>query len=97
MKSKTTFSDQELVDFPPLKIAADLGEVDIARSLIEHGASVDGIDHKADTPLHIAARRGQKDVANLLIRSGASVNARDEDMMTPCMQAAQRGNLAVIQ
>lgn len=97
LNSETTFSDQELVDFTPLKIAADLGEVDIARSLIEHGASVDGIDHKADTPLHIAARRGQKDVANLLIRSGASVNARDEDLMTPCMQAARGGNLAVIQ
>ena len=95
--SKTTFSDMKFVRSTPLKIAAALGEVEIAEFLIEHGALVDGIDHRATTPLHVAAENEEEEIAKILIRSDASVNARDEDLVTPYMEAASRGNLTIIQ
>lgn len=81
----------------PLRIAAALGKLDIARSLIEHGASVDGADDQSRTPLHFAARRGQTYMIEALIRSGASVNAIDYQLYSPCMTAARFGYLECIQ
>lgn len=74
-------------------IAAALGEVDIARSLIQHGASVNNMD----TALHFAARKGQTQVIELLISFGASVNVRNLFLATPCMTAAGRGHLASVE
>lgn len=91
--SKTTFSAMGFVSATPLMIAAALGEVDIARSLIQHGASVNNMD----TALHFAARKGQTQVIELLISFGASVNVRNLFLATPCMTAAGRGHLASVE
>ena len=93
--SSRTFS--EFVNATPLMIAAALGEVDIARSLIEHGASVDGMVKDPNTPLHFAAFEGKAQVVELLISFGANLNARNALLWTPCMSAALDGCLASVQ
>ena len=95
--SSLTFADDEHVTATPLQIAAAYGEVDIARYLIEHGASVDGMDGNSRTPLHFAAEEGQTQVIDLLISSGANVNARDSSLFTPSMKAAVKGEMAAVQ
>ena len=94
--SSKTFS--QFVNATPLMIAAALGQVDIARSLIEHGASVDGMSNGPATPLHFAADYRQVQIVELLISFGANVNSRDRgSLSTPCMIAATRGCLASLQ
>lgn len=97
LTSKTTFSDMRFVNATPLMIAAALGQVNIARSFIEHGASIDDMDRNLGTPLHFAAEKGQLQVIELLISFGASVNARNAFLDTPCMLAASNGWLATVQ
>ena len=80
-----------------LHIAASLGHADIARSLIEHGASVDSVDGYLWTPLHFAADQGQTQLTKLLIDSNANVNAVDNRLESPCMVAASAGFLQPIQ
>lgn len=91
-----TFSQMGLTTARPLHIAAAFGCVDIARSLIEHGASVDGMDGRLQTPLHFAAKYGQKQVIEVLIDSGANGNALDNELKSPCMLAASYGFLEAI-
>ena len=94
--SSKTFS--QFVNATPLMIAAALGQVDIARSLIEHGASVDGVSNGPATPLHFAVDYDQVQMVELLISFGANVNSRDRDSLsTPCMIAAGSGCLASLQ
>ena len=93
--SARTFS--EFVNATPLMLAAALGEVEIARSLIEHGASVDGLANDPMTPLDLAADAGNAKVVELLISFGANVNARTAFLGTPCMSAASGGYLASVQ
>ena len=87
--SNRTFS--EFVNATPLKIAAALGKVAIARSLIEHGASVDGMINDPLTPLNFAADYGRSEIIELLISFGANVNVRSTLLKTPCMSAASGG------
>lgn len=94
---KESFSDMRFICKTPLMIAAALGQVDIARSLIEHGAPVDDMDSDSNTPLHIAAKEGQLQVIELLIFFGANVNSTDVSLWTPCMIAAGMGHLASVQ
>ena len=78
-------------------IAAAEGEVDIARSLIEHGASVDGMINGPETPLHFAAYEGQAQIVELLMSFGANVNSSNTRLRTPCMSAASYGCLASVE
>lgn len=95
--SSHTFSSMSLALATPLEIAAALGECDIARSLIESGASVDGVNEQFSTPLHFAAIQDQTQVIGLLVHSGANPNAVDSELGSPCMYAARCGFLDPIQ
>lgn len=97
LTSNSTFSEMDLTTARPLHIAAAFGHVDITRSLIEHGASVDSVDDYFRTPLHSAARHGQTQVIEALIHSGANVNAVDCYLESPCMYAASWGFLESVQ
>ena len=92
-----TLSNMHLTNAKPLHVAAALGFIDIISLLIEHGASVDGLDEELWTPLHFAASQGQKEAIEALIHSGSNVNAVDIRLKTPCMIAATNGFLKPIQ
>ncbi|KAF8420895.1 ankyrin repeat-containing domain protein, partial [Tirmania nivea] len=55
----------------PLHIAAIEGKPQMARALVEHGASVDPGDSKGKTPLYYACAKGNFDVVDVLVEFGA--------------------------
>ena len=97
LTSTLNFSQRGLDTAKPLHIAASLGHADIARSLIEHGASVDSVDDRLRTPLHFAADQGQIQIAEILIHANVNVNVVDDNLVSPCMVAASAGFLQPIQ
>jgi ankyrin repeat protein len=52
--------------------------MNVARLLVEHGASVSARDEDKSTPLHIASARGHTDLARFPIGRGADVSAEDK-------------------
>jgi ankyrin repeat protein len=71
----------------PLNGAAERGDLDVAKLLLEKGASVKSKDKSGWTPLFEAAKRGHSEVAKLLLEKGADVNAALEDGWTPLIRA----------
>ncbi len=59
--------------------AAEQGDLDETKSLLERGASVDARDHCRWTPMMRAAQKGHLTVVELLLETGADLNARDKD------------------
>ena len=55
--------------------AAENGEVDIVRKLLEGGAQVDAKLPSGETALILAAKEGQLEIVKLLVKYGANVNA----------------------
>jgi hypothetical protein len=71
-----------------LSEAAFTGQLDMAKLLIEKGATVDAVaDYCKITPLMIAAIQGYSEIVELLIAKGANVNAKDRSGRTPLQYA----------
>jgi ankyrin repeat protein len=71
----------------PLHLAAELGLTEIAKTLLEKGANMDGRDQSRATPLFEAARKGHQKVVRLLLAHKANVNAVNRDGETPLAAA----------
>lgn len=71
----------------PLHIAAENGQPEIVRRLVEFGADINAVTVTRSTPLHYCVNRSRhpkrKPVARLLIELGASLNAQDVLDRTP--------------
>lgn len=65
-----------------LHYACDRGYIDIAKMLVENGASVNVEDPCGDTPLHMAAYSEQMEVIDYLLTVGANINKKNEDGLT---------------
>lgn len=89
---------REEEQFPPLNRACYLGNEDMARLLIRHGANLETRDQDRDfTPLEHAIRRGSKPLASLLLDKGANVNAAENsDGWTPLMTACSYGDEEIV-
>jgi ankyrin repeat protein len=75
---------------------ASTGEV--ARALLEAGASVDRVSGPTrGTALHQAARRGNVGVAQVLLDHGANIDARDAQGQTPLRRAVNCRQVEVVQ
>jgi len=74
---------REAMKVTPLASASAARELEIARTLIAHGANVNARAANDFTPLHEAAASGKIDFAQLLIQHGADVNAKATDGKTP--------------
>ncbi|KAL8751136.1 MAG: hypothetical protein Q9199_006624 [Rusavskia elegans] len=81
----------------PLIIAAHKGHIQIARLLLESGASPNTTDKIFLTPLHLAALSDQTAMTELLLDQGANVHALDRWLRTPSMVAAGKGCWASLQ
>ena len=78
-------------DMSALVTAADLGHADVARLLMDAGASVLGQDRGRNTMLHYAARAGHAEVVNLFLSAGAPVDVRNDSNYTPICDAVIEG------
>ena len=75
-----------------LHMAANAGNVDVVRALLQHGAEIDVRDPAHWTPLGRALHENQMVTAVFLIGSGAKVDSLDRAGNTPLHWAAVQGN-----
>jgi ankyrin repeat protein len=66
-------------DVTLLHAAAADGRLDLAKRLLERGASAEALDAGGSTPLHLAARSLRTDVVRLLLRQKPDVNLQRFD------------------
>jgi len=81
-----------LADGDGLHDAADNGDVEKVRALLDAGANVNARNNYGETALMRTALNGHAEVAALLIDAGADVDAKDDYGGTALMWAAWRGN-----
>lgn len=75
-----------------LIVAAMVGDVKLARRLLNMGAKVDVPDRvRLLTPLHVAAEEGNEEMVEFLLEHGASPFARSDTGTTPFYRAARSG------
>jgi ankyrin repeat protein len=81
-----------------LHLAAYNGHAQIARRLLEAGASVNAVDRLNQTPLFLAADQGQVSTIQVLLTSkNIDVNARNRSGQTPLFLAASCGHVQAVQ
>lgn len=88
---------RESMKMPPLGSAMAVQRNDIARTLIEHGADVNGKATNDFTALHTAAARGNIESAKLLLDHGADINATSTDGKTPMSYAEERNHPEMVE
>ncbi len=76
-----------------LMMAADAGNLDLTRAVLERGANLHNKDSREQTALMLAAYSGTKEVMGLLIERGANTSDKDGLGRTALMLAASAGNI----
>ncbi|HET8785517.1 MAG TPA: ankyrin repeat domain-containing protein [Candidatus Limnocylindrales bacterium] len=85
--------------FTALHLAAFFGKPEIARALLDAGASVEAYTRNdfANQPLHAAAAGRHLEVCRVLLAAGADVNATQHGGYTPLHEAAQHGDVEMVE
>ena len=78
-----------------LFLAAEKGQLDVVRLLLDNKAQIEAKDSKARTPLSVAAGEGQKEVVELLLNNKAQIEVKDRNERTPISLAAEKGHKGV--
>ena len=82
----------------PLAVAAKLGDRQVAKMLLKHGAPPNVVSViTGKTPLHLAAAVGSEEVVELLLAFGANSMMQDVRGLTPLMSAAYHGWAGVVE
>jgi ankyrin repeat protein len=79
----------------PLHFAANVGNIDACRMLIEHGASVSLLDIRGSSALHYACFAGYFTIVEMLIEAGADVLLPCDLGSQPLHYASRSGNIQV--
>lgn len=80
----------------PLHTAANMGNVEIARLLVNAGSEIDCWDSDESTPLQCAAVRRHAEMTEYLIFKGADVNFRDRNGAYALSFAASGGDSTIV-
>lgn len=80
----------------PLCWAAEYGQLEVVKLLLNHGADFSLADLIGRKPLLWAARYGYKRVVQLLLDRGDSVDSKDKNGRTPLSLAAREGHMDVV-
>ncbi|XP_076823769.1 ankyrin repeat domain-containing protein 17-like isoform X2 [Clavelina lepadiformis] len=81
----------------PLMEAAQEGQLDLVKFLIQQGANVNATTTSGDSALSYACEHGHTDVADHLLAAGADLEHETEGGRTPLMKAARAGHLCTVQ
>ena len=76
--------------------AADKGCKDLARRLLDKGASVEARDRLGAKPLARAAVAGEPELVTLFLDKGAPIDAQNIEGSTALFQAAEQGRLPIV-
>lgn len=79
-----------------LSFAAELGNAQMAKELLDAGASPDQRDKQGNVALHWAANNGRIDAIKTLIAGHATVDAPDRQGITPLMSAIAQNQAASV-
>jgi ankyrin repeat protein len=91
-----SFSAKNRQGETPLYVAAEKGEVDMARVLIARGADVKARTPNGETVLHAASMIESTALMTVLIEAGAEVGATNQDGETALQWAAQTGTFLAV-
>jgi ankyrin repeat protein len=84
-------------DETPLVVAAEHGQLGVARLLVQRGANINAqVRYWRRTALHYAAYGGHEEVVAFLLEKGAQASTRDDKNVTPLMWACDNGHLDVV-
>jgi serine/threonine-protein phosphatase 6 regulatory ankyrin repeat subunit B len=87
--------DREYEGMTSLHDAAEEGNVNVVKSLLERGEDINTRNTSFETPLHLAAEKAKADVVRLLVERGAEVDSRNERGWTPLHFASLEGHVEV--
>jgi uncharacterized protein len=76
----------------PLHSAASALNLEAARLLLEHGASVNARQHGGWAPIHAAAQNGDRAMVELLLHHHADPKLSNDDGKTPAIIAREKGH-----
>lgn len=91
MDSGFGVNDRGRYRIPPIVVAADAGQVDAVRLLIQKGAQIDLRAHDNQTALGAAVARERADIVKVLLDAGADPNRSALDKEMPLIVAARKG------
>jgi len=91
-KENTSLDVFDVDGASPLHVASRNGNIEIARLLLDAGATPDIVDSTNATPLLLACRTGFVNFVGLLLKKDANPRIEDENGVSPIMAAAQNGN-----
>lgn len=77
----------------PLMYAAIIGNLDLAKALVQRGAKVNRLGW---SPLHYAASKGNTDMVEYLLMQGALPNSPADDGNSPLIVAVTSGNVDTV-
>lgn len=80
----------------PIFSAAQQGDTEEIRKLLEEGINVDFKNDLGCTALMLAADNGKLEAVKLLVKHKADINARNNDGDTPLIRAANNGHFDVV-
>ncbi len=86
---------RDLYEGPLIKIAAELGYLDIVKLLLDRGADIEATDDLGGRALMFAAHYGRIEVVSCLLDRGAEINAEDWAGQSALSHAVMEGRDAV--
>ena len=88
--SKNNSSEEDIL------VAAEKGELDHVKKLLESGVDPNTVDDIGTSALHIAAKEGHWDIARLLLEKKASPRLQDGHNATPLHRAIKPGHTKIV-
>lgn len=79
-----------------LHFAAESGNMEIVKMLLDAKANPNAQDRTGKTPVTVAAERGKMDVLKALLAAGGDVNARDQVQGSPLLWASGLGTTETV-
>ena len=85
-----------LKDVTPLMMAANTGDVETVRALLDDDSDVNAKTNNGGTALFAAAKKGYAEIVRILLDRGADANARDQNGRTALHVGAEDGHSDVV-